>query len=198
MKIFPNIISFSLTFLFLFFGAAHGVDAIECGGLYQCVSDKSKCEPGSIVGSTCADPSAPVCCVPSTAPGPGPGPTSGSSGLVPCGYDEVPPGADPKVAITVAEDCDFWDLLQLAKNIIDFLLYTIAMPLAAIMFAYAGWLYLSAQGNESKVKEAHHIFGMVALGLALALAAWLIVNALVVGLGVGAKFNPLTGGTFGK
>ncbi|MBI2120266.1 MAG: hypothetical protein HYT94_01420 [Parcubacteria group bacterium] len=191
MKTIFNVISFFVFLISLGFGAAHDVRAIECRGLYQCVSDTSKCA-GEPVGSTCADPSKPVCCVPA---GPGPGPASGSSGLVPCGYQEVAPGGDATVA---AEDCDFWDLIQLAKNIIDFLLYTIAMPLAAIMFAYAGWLYLSAAGNESKVKEAHNIFGMVAMGLALALAAWLIINAIVVGLGVGAKFNPLTGGEFGK
>lgn len=111
---------------------------------------------------------------------------SAQSGLVPCGYQEVLPGGDAKVA---AEDCTFEDFIILAKLVMNFLLFTIAVPVAAISFAWAGWLYLSAAGNESKVAEAHRIFGYVVLGLCVALAAWLIVNALVVGLGVGAKYN---------
>lgn len=71
------------------------------------------------------------------------------------------------------------------------------MPLAAISFAWAGWLYMSSAGNESNIKKAHEIFGNVVLGLCIALAAWLIVNAIVVGLGVLPKYNSLTGGTFG-
>lgn len=105
---------------------------------------------------------------------------SRDSGLVPCGWQN---------ADMAAEDCTFEDFIVLAKNLMNFLLFTIAVPVAAISFAWAGWLYLSAAGNESKVQEAHRIFGYVVLGLSVALAAWLIVNALVVGLGVGAKYN---------
>lgn len=111
---------------------------------------------------------------------PPPPPSTESSGLVPCGYDDGP---------QVAEDCRFEHFITLAKNVMNFLLFVIAVPLAAISFAWAGWLYLSAAGNESKVQEAHKIFGYVVLGLAIALAAWLIVNAIVIGLGVGSKYN---------
>jgi hypothetical protein len=102
------------------------------------------------------------------------------SGLVPCGFQDSP---------TAAEDCQFEDFIKLAKNFMNFLLFVIAVPIAAISFAWAGWLYLSAAGNEGNVKKAHEIFGYVVLGLCLALAAWLIVNAIVVGLGVGSKYN---------
>jgi hypothetical protein len=93
----------------------------------------------------------------------------------------------------VAEGCQFEHFITLAKNVMNFLLFTIAVPIAAISFAWAGWLYLSAAGNESKVGEAHRIFGYVVLGLCIALAAWLIVNAIVVGLGVGGQYNFLAG-----
>jgi hypothetical protein len=105
---------------------------------------------------------------------------TGNSGLVPCGFGD---NAD------AAEECQFDDLILLAKNVMNFLLFVIAVPIAAVSFAWAGWLYLSAAGNESKVKQAHEIFGYVVLGLCIALAAWLIVNALVIGLGVGSKYN---------
>jgi hypothetical protein len=126
-----------------------------------------------------------------TPPGPGEG-----SGLVPCGTGDVP-GGNIEAAKAAAEDCQFEDFMALAKNVMDFLLFTIAIPIAAISFAWAGWLYMSAAGNESRVSEAHQIFKYVVLGLCVALAAWLIVNAIVVGLGVGASYNPLSGGAFG-
>lgn len=120
-------------------------------------------------------------------PGTGVGPAE-TGGLVPCGTELVTPGqgADYK---SVAEGCKFEQFIILAKNIMNFLLFTIAVPIAAISFAWAGWLYLSASGNESKVQEAHRIFGYVVWGLCIALAAWLIVNAIVIGLGVGSKYN---------
>ncbi len=102
------------------------------------------------------------------------------SGLIPCGSADDP-GA--------AEDCGFNYFITLVQTIINFLLFVIAMPLAAIAFAYAGWLYMSAAGDEGKVKKAHEIFLNVVIGFVIALAGWLIVNTIITGLGVGSEFN---------
>ncbi len=163
--------------------------------------DPGSCQSGTVpasgtcgIGESCCAPAPASATLPSTTPPPTTGASSGStadsggSGLVPCGYQE---------GLEAAENCQFQHFLILAKNVINFLLFTIAVPIAAISFAWAGWLYLSAAGNESKVQEAHRIFGYVVLGLCIALAAWLIVNAIIVGLGLFPKYNPLTGGTFG-
>ena len=75
-------------------------------------------------------------------------------------------------------DCTFDHFIQLIQNVINFLLVTIAIPLATILFSYAGWLYLSAAGDSGKISQAHEIFKNVVLGLVLALAAWLIVNTI--------------------
>lgn len=142
----------------------------------SCV-DTDKCT-GTPKPDATGCPTGQVCCV-------GGGGGSSGGGLTPCGNQT---GKD------AAEDCNFEKLIDLAKAVIDFLLFKIAMPLAAISFAWAGWLYMSAMGNESKVSEAHRIFGYVVLGLCLALAAWLIVNAILSGLGVKDVFNSLKGG----
>lgn len=107
-------------------------------------------------------------------------PVHEGAGLVPCGTADAP-GA--------AEDCNFQYIITLVHNLMNFLLFTIAVPLAAISFAWAGWLYMSAVGDEGKVKQAHDIFKYVVIGLCIALAAWLVVNALVVGLGVKKAYN---------
>lgn len=95
--------------------------------------------------------------------------------LVPCGCD----GPDANTTVDSAEQCTFDHLIVLAQNVINFLIFKIAAPLAAVMFAYAGFLYLTNRGNESQVKQAHDVFTYVLIGLVLALAAWLIVNLIV-------------------
>ena len=80
----------------------------------------------------------------------------------------------------MANSCTFNSLVQLVDNIIDFII-TISVSVSAIMFAYAGFLYLS--GNPGKIKQAHGIFKNVAIGLIFILGAWLIVKAILTGLG---------------
>ncbi len=93
-----------------------------------------------------------------------------SSGLIPCGNDET------AGKVTVGQECTYDDLIQLAQTVINFLIFGLAAPLGAIMFAYAGYLYITNGGNESQIKQAHDIFLSVFLGLILALVAWLLVT----------------------
>ncbi len=87
----------------------------------------------------------------------------GGGGLVP----DCPPSG-----------CGWAELLELAQNIMNFMI-AIAIPLSAIAFAWAGFLYLSSAGSEDKIKKAHGIFKKVAIGLFFVLAAWLIVWLIV-------------------
>lgn len=91
--------------------------------------------------------------------------TAEARGLIPCG------GAGEPL-------CTFNFFIQLIRNVINFLLVSIAIPLAMILFAYAGWLYMSAGGDPGKISQGHQIFRNVVVGLVLALAAWLIVNTI--------------------
>jgi len=88
--------------------------------------------------------------------------TSMAAGLIPCDVG-----------------CGYNDLIILAQNVIEFLIFRIAAPLGAVMFAYAGFLYVTNRGNEGQVSEAHQIFWYVFWGLVVCLAAWLIVNFIV-------------------
>ena len=105
-----------------------------------------------------------------------------AQGLVPCGND--------KTNNTVNNPCTFNDLVTLAQTVINFLIFKIAAPLAAVMFIWAGFLYLTAAGNEGQVKKAHELFWAVFIGIVIALAAWLLVNAvLTFFLGEDSIFN---------
>jgi len=75
-------------------------------------------------------------------------------------------------------DCDFDALVKLAENVLDFLIF-LAVLIAAGLFVWAGFLYLTAGGSQDKVKQAHGVFWKVAIGLVIVLAAWLIVNLIL-------------------
>ncbi|MDP2705287.1 MAG: hypothetical protein U1D31_00140 [Patescibacteria group bacterium] len=85
-------------------------------------------------------------------------------GLIPCD------GVDTK--------CGFPQLIELGNNIINFLVIA-SIPLAVISFIYAGFLYLTAGGNEGKIKQAHSIFWKVLWGFIIILTAWLIVQLII-------------------
>jgi hypothetical protein len=104
-----------------------------------------------------------------------------ASGLIPCGNA---PGA--------GEACTFDDIIKLAQNVINFLIFKIASPIAAVMFAYAGFLWVTNAGNESKITQAKGIFWAVFIGFVVALAAWLTIN-MIVNFFLDSSYSLLTG-----
>jgi len=81
------------------------------------------------------------------------------------------------------------DIATVAQNVLNTGIY-IAVFLSAVLFAWAGWLYLTsvAGGEISRAKE---IFVNVAVGLVIILAGWLVVDTLMRTLvGNGGSFGP--------
>ena len=89
--------------------------------------------------------------------------------LIPCGGTGQPA-------------CTFDHLITLVQRVINFLIVDIAIPLSMVLFAWAGFLYMTAQGDPGKIKTGHTIFISVIWGLVIALAAWLIVNTITTAL----------------
>ena len=48
-----------------------------------------------------------------------------------------------------------------------------------MLFAYAGWKYMTAGGNIGKATQARDIFTNVAIGLVIILAGWLVVDTVM-------------------
>lgn len=71
--------------------------------------------------------------------------------------------------------CNYDSLVLTINKIIDFLLM-ISASIAAIMFAVAGFKYMTAQGEPGKLSEAKGIFKKVVIGLIIIFSAWLIVK----------------------
>jgi len=75
-------------------------------------------------------------------------------------------------------NCNLCHLVDLAQNLINIGIF-ITITLAAMTFAYAGYLYLSAGGDVTKATRARQIFTKVAVGLVIILGAWIAVDTLM-------------------
>ena len=107
-------------------------------------------------------------------------PVFSSAVLVPCGVTDplviaVHPGYD--------KPCDFTAFMTLINTGITFIFYNMVIPIAAIMFAYAGFLMVSSGGSAESRSKAKSIFTNAVWGLVIAAGAWLIVKTILTFLG---------------
>ncbi|MEX0918604.1 MAG: hypothetical protein WDZ85_01385 [Candidatus Paceibacterota bacterium] len=103
-----------------------------------------------------------------------------TTGLVPC-----------------TDDCDFNQLYVLVDNIIDFIVFYLAVPIATGVIAFAGiWLVIYA-GNEGKRSDAKKMIWSAVIGLVIVLSAYLIIKAIIVGL-TGGEVGTQLQGIFGR
>ena len=106
---------------------------------------------------------------PPTPPVTPPAPTS-TPPLVPC--DNSP-----------SKPCDFNAFMDLINKVIRFILFSLAIPIAAVMFAYAGFLMVTSGGSTEAKGRAKNIFSNAVYGLVIAATAWLIVRTILSILG---------------
>ena len=92
---------------------------------------------------------------------------------------------DPLVPCKNTEDspCDFSAILALVNNVITFLIKYMAIPITAIMFAYAGFELVTSGGSTEKRGIAKKVFTDAVIGLVLAVAAWIIIKTILSILG---------------
>ncbi|MFM2357377.1 MAG: Type secretion system pilin [Candidatus Parcubacteria bacterium] len=78
--------------------------------------------------------------------------------------------------------CGFNDIVGLINRLVKFVFY-VSVPIAALLFAYAGFLFLTAGPNAGQADRAKGIFTNVAVGFIIILSAYLIVytvtNAII-------------------
>lgn len=103
-----------------------------------------------------------------------------AAGLVPCGS-------------AGQADCTFCHFFQLISNIMTFIAFKLAPPVAAFMFLIGGLYILTAGGDEGKVKIGKGIFTQAVVGLVIIFASFLIINTLIMVLAQGTgDFVPET------
>ncbi len=97
-----------------------------------------------------------------------------------CVPDEA--GGTGLVPACEGKDCNWDQLMTLVDNILNFLLNVMVIPIAAIMFAYAGFLLVTSGGDPGRRSKAKSIFINVLIGLIIAVGAWALVKLLLTTL----------------
>lgn len=78
--------------------------------------------------------------------------------------------------VPCTDNCGYKDLIIMINNIIDWVV-KISIPLAAVIFAYAGFLYMLTGIKDEKAR-ARIIFKNVLIGFIFILSAWIIVTTI--------------------
>ena len=103
-----------------------------------------------------------------------------ADGIVPnCGYD-IRTQSNPNGAGRI---CGLADLVLLIQRIIEYI-FILILPIAAIIFAYVGYLLMTSGGNADKKSKAKKAMTSLVIGILIILAAWLLVKSVVVSIGV--------------
>jgi lysylphosphatidylglycerol synthetase-like protein (DUF2156 family) len=90
--------------------------------------------------------------------------------------------AEQGLVACTGTDCT-WDTFFLTlSNVMTFAL-EIAVIFSVIVLVYAGYTYLIAFGNETKIKTAHNMLTNAVVGFLIALSAWFIVDMILKTLG---------------
>ena len=89
----------------------------------------------------------------------------------------VPACEDEPVAGQTSKVCGFNTLMHLVRHLTDFALF-LAMPIAALLFVWGGWLYLSAGASPGNISRAHNMFWLAVIGLLWVLGAWLVIKLI--------------------
>ncbi len=80
-------------------------------------------------------------------------------------------------------NCNMTHFIGMVMRIINYAI-TLAFAFVGIIFAYAGYTYMTAQGDSGKVSKAHGMFTKAAVGLFITLSAFLIVKLIMTSLEV--------------
>lgn len=81
-------------------------------------------------------------------------------------------------ANSTPQDVQACHLVLLADNLVSFAVF-FSTIVAAVMFAYAGILYVTASARAENLNQAKGIFGKVFLGFVFILGAWLMIDILL-------------------
>jgi hypothetical protein len=82
------------------------------------------------------------------------------------------------------------DVVKLFDNLLRFIVI-VSIPLSALLFMYAGFLYLTARGNPGQISKASNIFISVAIGFAIVMGSFLFVKYLLGNLASTSGYEPL-------
>lgn len=78
----------------------------------------------------------------------------------------------------IGKHCTFADFFLFVDDILQFLIFTIGIPVAVLLLLYAGFLYLTT-GIAGKKAQAQKIIWAVVWGFVIMLGAWLFIKFIL-------------------
>lgn len=94
--------------------------------------------------------------------------------IVPCGLKENYPGND----YNEKDPCTICHLYIMTGNLINFVIYNIAIPLAALMFLVAAVYLIFSGGSEERIKTGRAIFQNTVIALLIVFVSWIVLTEL--------------------
>ena len=70
------------------------------------------------------------------------------------------------------------DLYQVAEAVVRDVVMPIGGVLCVLAFIYAGFMYVTAQGNVTKIANANRMLLYAAIGTAILLGAWILASVI--------------------
>ena len=101
----------------------------------------------------------------------------GMSGLVPVCNTKINPTTG-----TFDDPCGFDYFMTMLNYVIDWAVKFLITPLFAILFVYAGFLYMGSADNAANKNKAKSILKNSIMGYLLILCSWLIIDTIFKGL----------------
>lgn len=93
----------------------------------------------------------------------------------------VPSIAGAQLTTCDGPNCNWCSVVELVNNLITWLIAFLSV-VAVIMLVIAGFRLVTSQGNEQAWSSAKSMFKNVILGIILVLAAWLIIDTVMLTL----------------
>ena len=88
------------------------------------------------------------------------------------------PACNPVGPRGAPDTCNLCHILELIKNLIEFLLQ-IGVVFAGLFIAWGAFVIMTAQDSEEKVKSGREIMTTAIWGVVIALSSWLIISTLL-------------------
>lgn len=98
-----------------------------------------------------------------------------NAGNIPVNAGNIP-SSGPIVIVNPFKEGN--DIKVLIETIINNILMPIGGVIAVLMIMYAGFLYVTARGNSTKIEAAHKALFWAVIGAAILLGAWVISQAI--------------------
>jgi len=96
----------------------------------------------------------------------------------PAGGTTQPPPAPIKMNIQIDNPFKKSTIKDLIETIVNDILIPIGAVVAVLMIIYAGFLFVTARGNETQITKARQALLWAVIGAAILLGAWVISQAI--------------------